>query len=214
VPGIWRNCRGVSDVAALPEQPVRPDRECKLLPQLFHQARISHSEPPLASLPGHGQHAIAALAVGQRNAQQRTGAQRQQQRDAILAVSQRGQILGMGKQRRAARPMDLARHRIRWRVHRRHHLGQLLRLLAFRPRHHLPPQPALPLHVHDDPGGQLAGEQPGALLQGNRLAVGDIFQQDPRGRGDQVEAADHVVRHVRGRLARLPPASTALGRPD
>ena len=83
--------------------------------------------------------------------------------------------------------MHLARHRAALRLGAAQGPREFRGLVIVRPDHYLPPQPLPTVDVNDDPGGQLAGEQPGALPQGHRLAERRVLQQQPGGGRDQVE---------------------------
>ena len=114
--------------------------------------------------------------------------------------------------------MHLARGRARRRIHGGDIIGQV-RGLALGSHDELPAQPLPPVHVHDHPRGELAGQQPGTALQGHRLAVGGVLQEQP-GRGrDQVVAVDHGLHEAaravgagyRNRIGRLVPARFPAG---
>ena len=73
--------------------------------------------------------------------------------------------------------------------------GQLPGLVLVGPGDVVPPEQPAPVHVHDDPRPQRLGQQPGAALQGHRLAEGDVLQQEAAGRGGQVEPPGHHRHH-------------------
>ena len=70
-----------------------------------------------------------------------------------------------------------------------HDAGQLGEPGVVRAGGELPAHPVPALHVHDDPGGELAGDQARAPLQGPGLAEALVLQQQPGHRRDQVEPA-------------------------
>ncbi len=106
-------------------------------------------------------------------------------------------VLRVRDQQRVARLIHLAGCGARGRIHLPDRVCQV-RGLVLRTHDELAPQPLPPFHVHDDPGGQLPGEQPGAALQGHRFAVGGVLQEQPGRRRDQVVAVDHRL-HQAGR---------------
>ena len=191
----------VGDLGPPPEHPVHPDGQGQLLPQFLHQAQVGDLERALAGPPGQGQHSVATLTVVQRHREHRGGPEQHQQRRAARAGAEDVDILGMREQQRAARLMHLARHRAALRLGAAQGAREFRRLVIVRPDHHLPPQPLPPLDVDDDPGRQLAGEQPGALPQGHRLAERRVLQQQPGGGRDQVEPLGYRLDGPEGQRA-------------
>ena len=84
--------------------------------------------------------------------------------------AQQAAVLGVRDQQGAAGVVHLAGRGVRLGVDTRHGPGQLRGPLVLRADDELPPQLPLPFHVDDDPGGELAGQQPGAALQHDGLA--------------------------------------------
>ncbi len=91
------------------------------------------------------------------------------------------------------------RQRPRLRVHRRYRLRQRPGLVLIRPGDVVAPEQPAPVHVHDHPRAQRLGQQPGAPLQGDGLAERDVLQQQPAGRGGQVQPPGHHRHHGIGR---------------
>jgi hypothetical protein len=178
-------------LGALPEHPVHPDGDRQVPAEFLRQPEVGDAERPLVGQPGERQRPVAGRAVRDRHADHGGRAEHHQQRHALGGPAERGRVVRVREQHRLAGGVHLGGHRFRLGIGRAGHTRELVRLAGPGARRELAQQAAAPFDVDEHPVGDVARQQPGAPLQGDRLAERAVVEQHPGHRRHRVKAARH-----------------------